>query len=79
MEGFTFNTGPDLIFNAKKMEEATRMVDIGPVFGIACHSGKVEHGRWESRHEGVVQSPEDAQAWLDGEDVSLTRIYPTQP
>ena len=76
VNGYRFKTvSQDLIFNNERMAEATRMVDIGPVFGVACHTCTVVDGMLESQHRGMALNAADAQRWLDGEDVDLKRVY----
>ena len=61
--------------NNPDWRKATRMIDLNPVFGIACYEGKYdpESSHWDGDHVGVYANLDDAEAWLRGEETKPPR------
>ena len=77
---------PGIKFHVSR--DGRRMYDASPVFGIALYRitpryirdfPQLGDDRFEATHVALVESPEEAEAWLDGKQLSEikhTVVYP---
>ena len=50
---------------------------VSAFFGVALYEGVTVEGTFTGNHVGVVADRETAVRWVDGDDVPLLVVYPT--
>lgn len=54
----------------------TRAVTAEATFGFSCYEGEFKAGIFHGRHIGVVETVEDAEAWIEGdESITPLKVY----
>lgn len=61
--------GEDYIMNRDRTRAAVVVM-----CGYACYEGEVSDGEWDGLHRGVVESPEEAERWIRGDD-DVRRVF----